>query len=87
MPRGQSAYHRSSLNGLTMRAARAAEDPDEMTLDATLTRLAKFVAAVLRENPTLDDRQAANAARLRMRAEMAQLSRKSAEARAARNTA
>jgi hypothetical protein len=68
-------------DGLIARAGRAAEDPQEMTKDATLTRLAKHVAAVLRENPELTDQQAANAARLRMKAEMARLSRKSAAAR------
>jgi hypothetical protein len=65
-----------------MRAGRATEDTYEMTRDATLTRLAKYVAAVLRENPNLDDRQAANAARLRLRTDMAKLAQKSAEARA-----
>lgn len=68
-------------DALIARAGRAAEDPQEMTRDATLTRLAKHVAAVLRENPELDDKQAANAARLRMRAEMSQLSKRSAEVR------
>lgn len=71
----------TSADGLIARAGRAAEDPQAMTSDATLTRLAKHVAAVLRENPSLDDRQAANAARLRLRAEMVQLARRSAAAR------
>lgn len=74
----------TSADGLIARAGRAAEDPHEMTRDATLTRLAKHVAAVLRENPSLDDRQAANAARLRLRAEMTQLARRSASARSAK---
>ena len=81
MPQRRRTY--TSTDGLIARAGRAAEDPNEMTRDATLTRLAKHVAAVLRENPALDDRQAANAARLRLRAEMAQLGRKSAAARSA----
>lgn len=75
----------TSTDGLIMRAGRAAENPVEMTRDATLTRLAKHVAAVLRENPDLDDKQAANAARLRLRAEMADLAKRSARARAAKS--
>jgi len=65
------------------RAERAAEDPVAMTTEATLTRLAKHVAVVLRENPNLTDKQVANAARLRLRAEMLKLAELSAEARRA----
>jgi hypothetical protein len=79
-----SDYHRSSLNGLTMRAGRAAEDPHAMTVDATLGRLAKHMAAVHTENPDLTPDELARAARLRLRAEMGQLARKSAAARQAR---
>lgn len=71
----------TSTDGLIARAGRAAEDPQEMTKDANLTRLAKHCIAVLRENPELTDEQAAKGARLRMRAEMAQLAKRSAEAR------
>jgi hypothetical protein len=74
----------SSLQGLRARAGRAAESPADMTRDATLTRLAKFVAQVLKQNPDLTPLEAANAARLLLKAEMAQLAQKSAEARRAR---
>lgn len=59
-----------------MRAARAAEDPVAMTTDATLVRLAKYVAQVLRENPNLDDLQAARAAKLKLRADMTLMAEK-----------
>lgn len=67
-----------------MRAARAHEDPVEMTTDATLTRLARYVTEVLRKNPELNDLQVARAARLKMRADMTKLAEKSAAARARR---
>jgi hypothetical protein len=67
-----------------MRAARASEDPVAMTTDATLVRLAKYVAQVLRENPALDDLQAARAARLRLRADMTLMAEKREAARRAR---
>lgn len=66
-----------------MRAARAAEDPVAMTTDATLVRLAKYVAQVLRENPDLDDLQAARAARLKLRADMTLMAEKREAARRA----
>lgn len=81
MPRRASDYHRSSLNGLTMRAGRAAEDPQAMTTDAMLGRLAKHMAAVHTKNPNLTPEQLAKASRLSLRAEMGQLARKSAAAR------
>lgn len=71
----------SHAEALTMRAARAAEDPREMTLAANETRMIRHVAAILRENPDLTDLQVAKAARLRIRAEMAVLAEKSAAAR------
>lgn len=52
-----------------------------MTADATMTRLAKHVAAVLRKNPELTDKQAANGARLLLKDEMQQLALRSAAAR------
>lgn len=58
-----------------------------MTRDAHLTRLAKFVAVVLKQNPDLTPLEAANAARLLLKAEMAQLAQKSAEARRAQKAA
>jgi hypothetical protein len=83
MTRRASGYHTSSLNGLTMRAGRAAEDPAEMTAPATMTRMAKYVAAVLKENPDLTAEQAAKGAVLKLRADMGQLARRSADARRA----
>ncbi len=71
----------TSADGLVARAGRAAEDPQEMTRDATLTRLARHVAEVLKENPELTAEQAARGARLRLKAEMAVLARKSAAKR------
>lgn len=68
-------------DGLIARAGRAHEDPKEMTRDAYIGRLAKHVTALLRENPELTDLEIAKAARLRLRAEMARASRKSAEVR------
>lgn len=52
-----------------------------MTADARMTRLIKYAAEIIRENPDLTDLQVANAARLRMKADMTVLARKSAEAR------
>lgn len=52
-----------------------------MTGDATLTRIARHVATVLRKNPGLTDKQAANAARLLLKDEMTQLALRSAAAR------
>jgi len=79
------AYNRSSLAGLTARAGRTAEDPNEMTVPATMARMAKYVAAVLKENPSLTAEQAARGAALRLRADMGQLARRSAGARRARD--
>lgn len=73
--------YRSKTSGIVARAARAAEDPVEMTADARMTRLIKYAAEIIRENPDLTDLQVANAARLRMKADMTVLARKSAEAR------
>lgn len=71
---------------LTMRAARAAEDPVAMTTDATLARLARYVAQVWRANPDLTEEQVAKAARLRMRADMTRMAEKrEADRRAARS--
>lgn len=82
------AYQRTSLAGLTARAGRAAEDPCEMTVPATMHRMAKYVAAVLKENPDLTADQAARAAALKLRADMGQLARKSVASRkAARDAA
>jgi len=70
-----------SATGVHARAGRAHEDPVAMTADATMTRLAKHVAAVLRKNPELTDKQAANGARLLLKDEMQQLALRSAAAR------
>lgn len=76
-------YQKTSTSGLIRRAGRAAEDPAKMTLDATLGRLAKHVVAIVRENPDLEDKAIAKGARLRLRAEMADLARKRTAARKA----
>jgi hypothetical protein len=81
MPRRTSAYNTTSASGLRARAGRAHEDPVAMTASATMTRMAKYVAAVLKKNPDLTEEQAARAATLLLRADMADLARKSAEAR------
>ena len=71
----------TTLDGLRARAGRAHEDPVAMTSDATLTRLGKHIATALKRNPDLTPKQAANAGRLLLRAEMAELAAKSAAAR------
>jgi hypothetical protein len=58
-----------------------------MTSAARSSRTARHVAAALAKNPDLTPQQAANAARLTIRAEMMLLARKSAAARAARKAA
>jgi hypothetical protein len=73
--------HYTSADGLIARAGRASEDPNAMTLDATLGRLARHVAAIVKENPDLDEAAVVKGARLRLKAEMAALAKKSAEAR------
>jgi hypothetical protein len=84
MPRRNFDYNRSSAAGIIARAGRAHEDPDEMTVPATMTRMAKYVARAWEANPSLTPDQAARAGYLLLRADMARLNRKSAEARAAR---
>ena len=81
MPRRARTY--TSSDGLIARAGRAAEDPAEMTAPATMTRMAGYVAKVLVKNPALTPEQAAKAAVLLLRADMAKLARKSADARRA----
>ena len=71
----------SSSEALHARAGRAHEDPVAMTSAALITRLAKHVAVVLRKNPSLTDKQAANAARLLLKDEMSQLALRSVAAR------
>jgi hypothetical protein len=73
----------SKGEALSMRAARTHEDPVAMTTDATLTRLARYVARVLKQNPELTDAQAANAARLLLRADMTAMAEKREAARRA----
>jgi len=73
----------TSADGLIARAGRAHEDPHEMTAPATMTRMASYVAAVLKENPDLTADQAARGTVLKLRADMAKLGRRSAEARKA----
>jgi hypothetical protein len=74
----------STAEALKARAARAHEDPRAMTQDAMLGRLAKHVVAIVRKNPDLDDAAVAKGARLKLRAEMAELAEKSKAARAER---
>lgn len=76
-----------SEDGLIARSGRAHEDPAEMTVPATMTRMAGYVAAVLKENPDLTAEQAARGAVLKLRADMARAGRKSAASRAARAAA
>jgi hypothetical protein len=52
-----------------------------MTAPATMTRMAKYVAEVLVKNPALTPEQAAKGAVLLLRADMAKLARRSADAR------
>jgi hypothetical protein len=73
----------SKVEALSMRAARAHEDPVAMTTDAILTRLARYVARVLKQNPELTEAQAANAARLLLRADMTAMAEKREAARRA----
>ena len=73
----------SKAEALSMRAARAHEDPVAMTTDATLTRLARHVARALKQNPELTEAQAANAARLLLRADMTVMAGKREAARRA----
>lgn len=75
----------TTAQALNARAGRAHEDPAAMTADAYLGRLAKYVVAIVRQNPDLTDAQLAKAARLKLRAEMAQRAEKSAAVRKARN--
>ena len=58
-----------------------------MTLAANETRLILHIVAIVRENPSLTDKEVANAARLRLRAQMAQLAEKSVAARRRPGTA
>lgn len=72
---------KTPLQGLRARAGRAAEDPVAMTVPAVMTRMAKYVARVLKENPDLTAEQAARGAYLLLRAEMAERSAKGVAAR------
>ena len=73
----------SKGDALAMRAARAHEDPVAMTTDATLTRLARYVARVLKKNPDLSEEEAAKAARLLLRADMTLMAERREAARRA----
>jgi hypothetical protein len=77
----------SKGEALTMRAARAHEDPAAMTSEATLTRMARYVAEVLKRNPELTPLAAARAARLKMRADMTTMAEKREAARREARTA
>jgi hypothetical protein len=66
-------YQMSSDSGLRRRAGRAHEDPDEMTVPATMTRMAGYVAQVLKRNPDLTAQQAARGAYLLLKADMAKV--------------
>lgn len=84
MSRRVSPYHTSTLNGLTMRAGRAHEDPVKMAAPATMGRGARMMYRVLQRNPDLTEDQAVKAAMLLLRAEMAKRAQQSAAARKAR---
>lgn len=81
MPQRRRTY--TSADGLIARAGRAAEDPYRMTQEATWGKIAKHCAALAAENPDLTPDQIAKGARLRLRAEMAELAKKSVKARTA----
>lgn len=74
----------STAEALAARAGRAHEDPRAMTVDAMLGKLAKYVVAIVRKNPDLDDAALAKGARLMLKAEMAEKAEKSAKVRAGR---
>jgi hypothetical protein len=74
----------TTAEALAARAGRAHEDPRAMTVDAMLGKLAKYVVAIVRKNPDLDDAALAKGARLMLKAEMAE---RSARVRAERATA
>lgn len=71
----------TSAGGRIARAGRAHEDPKAMTEAANRSRMARHVAAALKENPGLTAEQAAEAGRERLRAEMTRLARAAADAR------
>jgi hypothetical protein len=70
-----------------MRAARAHEDPAEMTTDATWGRIGRYVYRVVKQNPALTEDQATRAARLQMRADMTRMAEKREAARRAARSA
>lgn len=70
MPRRANRIYTDRQRATLARSARASEDPGEMTASATMTRMAKYVARVLTENPNLTPDQAARAATLLCRADM-----------------
>ncbi len=71
-------------DALSMRAARAAEDPVAMTSVANALRgpdMARFALEIARENPDLTDDQVLAGARLRIKAHMAMLGERAARAK------
>lgn len=70
MPQRTTRVYTDRQRAILGRAARATEDPKEMTAVATLSRLAPYVARILRENPGLTDKEAGKAAALLLRADM-----------------
>lgn len=70
MPRRATRIYTDHQRATLARAARASEDPAEMTASATMTRMAKYTARVLKDNPALTVDQAARAATLLCRADM-----------------
>lgn len=71
----------SSGEALRARAARAAEDPRQMTRAATAGSRARYVRELLQENPGLTGEQLERAVQLRVRARMSELGKRSAAAR------
>jgi len=71
----------SRAEAIMARAGRSAEDPREMTEVARMAWLLRFVADAYAENPDRPRKEIVAAAKLKMRAHMAALGRKSAAAR------
>lgn len=70
MPQRATRVYTNRQRATIARSARATEDPAEMTVSATMTRMSRYVARVLKENPSLTEDQAARAATLLLRADM-----------------
>ena len=77
----------TTAEALHARAGRAHEDPYAMTTDAPLGRLPNYVIAIVRKNPDLGDKEVAKAARLLLKADMAERAERSAQVRRERSAA